>query len=87
MPEAVQAISHASGITWFFETAENSKQYYLDYLKNKIQPELAQKQLEAVADQAPLSPEVKGLELEGQQTEPKQTQVTAILSGRSPSVN
>src|SRR5260370_1161261 len=62
VPECVEAMSAASGVAWIFETAENSKKFYLDYIKQQSNPEIAQKQLEAVAEGEPLSPGAKGLE-------------------------
>lgn len=60
--DAVAGMSAASGIQWVFETAEASKQYYLDFLKSQVTPEVAQKELTAVAEQSPLPPDVKSLE-------------------------
>jgi len=63
IPESVEAMSAASGVQWNCETAEKSKQYYLDYVKQQSNPHIAQKELEAVAEREPLSESAKGLEL------------------------
>jgi hypothetical protein len=62
IPESVEAMSAASGVQWTCETAEHSKQYYLDYLRQQSNPQIAQQELESIAEREPLSENAKGLE-------------------------
>jgi hypothetical protein len=62
IPDAVESMSAASGITWLFQTADASKQAYLEFIKKTAEPDLVQQQLEAAAELAPLSEDAKGLE-------------------------
>lgn len=60
---AVSAMKAASGDDrWLFESANESKQFYVEYLKKQAAPEEAQQQLEIVAEQEELSPNAKALE-------------------------
>lgn len=59
---AVSGMKSASGDDrWTVETAEQSKQGYLEYLQTVV-PSDAQQELQAAADEAPARPEAKALE-------------------------
>jgi len=61
--EAVAAMAAASGDdNWLCESADQSKQSYLEFLKNQSAPADAQQQLEAVAEQEALPANAKALE-------------------------
>lgn len=63
IPEGVNAMNAASGHeSWTAESAEETRQSYIDFLKEKSEPMEAQRELEAVAEQAELSPDAKALE-------------------------
>lgn len=63
IPDAVEAMKAASGNDdWGVETAENSKQGYLDFLKSQASPAEAQHQLEVVAEMEPVPADAKALE-------------------------
>jgi hypothetical protein len=63
LAEAVAAMGVASGTgdTWGVNTAANVRQGYIEHLQ-KVQPEKAQAELEAVGDAADLPPDAKALE-------------------------
>jgi len=60
--DAVAAMSAASGIQWVYETAENSRQFYLDFIQSQIDTQAAQQQLQRVAERESLPVDAKGLE-------------------------
>ncbi len=63
IPEAVKAMVAASGDpSWVAETADQSKQVYIEFLKTQASPAAVQQQLEAVAEERPLSTDAKALE-------------------------
>lgn len=63
IPESVHAMNAASGHgSWTAESAEETRQSYIAFLKTKSEPMEAQRELEAVAEQAELSPDAKALE-------------------------
>ena len=62
IPDAVEAMSAASGIKWVYETAVASRQFYLEFIQKTMQPEAVQQQLGAAPELAPLSEDAKGLE-------------------------
>lgn len=63
IPAAVEAMSEASGDdNWTVETADESKQAYIDFLKAQTTPAEAQEQLEAAAEQEPIPVDAKALE-------------------------
>lgn len=63
VPEAVTAMRAASGdYNWGVETAEEIKRGYLEFIKTRVEPADAQRQLEAVADESPLPAGAKTLE-------------------------
>jgi hypothetical protein len=62
--DAVAAMSAASGDSqWCVETADQSKQMYIDFVKRQTTPADAQLQLEAVAQREDLPPDAKALEV------------------------
>jgi hypothetical protein len=62
---AVAGMIAASGdANWVFEAAEDSKRSYLEYLQS-VQPVEAQQALQAIAEEAPVPPEAKALEVHG----------------------
>jgi hypothetical protein len=64
--EAVEAMRAASGNDdWVAEKADDIKQGYLEFLKKSAAPDAVQRDLESVAQEQPLSPDVKALELLG----------------------
>jgi hypothetical protein len=66
IPDAVAAMSAASGDRgWLCETADQSKQSYIEFLKTRSEPAEAQQQLEAAAESAPVPPDAKALEAGG----------------------
>ena len=63
IPESVEAMRVASGDHgWVVETAEATKQSFVEYLKSKVEPATAQQDLEAVARETPLGENAKALE-------------------------
>jgi hypothetical protein len=63
IPESVAAMSSASGDSnWLVETADQSKQGYIEFLKARTTPAQAQQHLEAAAEQQPLPANAKALE-------------------------
>ncbi len=63
IPDAVEAMSAASGDpNWLTESAEESKQGYIDYLKAQTTPTEAQEHLEAAVNNQALPEGVKALE-------------------------
>lgn len=63
IPEAVAAMSAASGDSrWLVETADESKQGYIEFLKLQTTPAQIQPQLETAASQEPLPATAKALE-------------------------
>jgi hypothetical protein len=63
IPDAVAAMSAASGDSkWLVETADASKQGYIEFIKAQNIPAQAQQQLEVVAEQQPLPANAKALE-------------------------
>ena len=63
IPDAVIAMRAASGDhDWVAETAEMSKQGYIEFVKNQVQATDIQRELENVADEAQLPPDAKALE-------------------------
>ncbi|MBK9238737.1 MAG: hypothetical protein IPL75_00445 [Acidobacteria bacterium] len=63
IPEGVGAMNATSGDqSWTAESAEETRQSFIEFLKTKSEPQEAQRELEAVADLAELSPDAKALE-------------------------
>ena len=63
IPDAVNAMKIASGDAgWVIETADEIKRGYIEYLKTKVEPSAAQRDLEAVAQVENLPPDAKALE-------------------------
>jgi hypothetical protein len=63
IPEAVQAMAYASGdLNWASETAADSKQVYLEFIKDHPTPSAVQQQLETVAEAVSLPAATKALE-------------------------
>jgi hypothetical protein len=63
IPAAVEAMAAASGDSnWVVETADQSKQGYIEFLKTQATPAEVQQQLEAVAEEQTLPADVKALE-------------------------
>ena len=61
--EAVNAMKIASGDDgWVIETADEIKRGYIEYVKTKVEPSAAQRDLEAVAEAENLSIDAKALE-------------------------
>ncbi len=63
MLDAVTRMRAASGDdNWTVETAEKLKQGYLEYLQS-VSPSEAQQELQAAAEEQPVPPEAKALEI------------------------
>jgi len=63
IPEEISAMNAASGLdSWTAESAEGIRTNYIEYLNASSKPMDAQRELEAVAEQAELSPDAKALE-------------------------
>lgn len=60
--DAVASMSAASGVKWICETANTSKQFYLDFLRKPVESEVVQRELESSGALSSLPAEAKGLE-------------------------
>lgn len=61
--DAVDAMKSASGeFGWAVRTADEIKQSYVDFVKTRVEPATAQRDLETVAEEAQLGPDAKALE-------------------------